>query len=129
MSDVEEADIEEEEGVASGANRRPRGWLMEDVKHVCDLWVTGELQIKDGLPLTPHRAAVAVKEVDGLETAPSAGAVAAVFKRWDRLKFATFQKSPFAFTGYTEEGQLLGLKGIQAKRKYERLDAKANTKK
>lgn len=101
---------------------------MEDVKHVCDLWVTGELQIKDNAPLTPHRAAVAVKEIDGLEEAPSAGAVAAVFKRWNNLGFATFQSAPFAFTGYTEEGQLLGLKGIQAKRKHERLDAKESTK-
>lgn len=128
MPPVDE-EIEEDEGVASGANRRPRGWLMEDVKVVCDLWVTGELKIKDGLPLTPHRAAMAVKEVDGLERAPSTGAVQAVFKRWAKLGFATFQRDPFAFTGYTEEGQLLGLRGLQQKRKAERLDARVNRKK
>lgn len=109
--------------------RRPRGWLANDVKVICDKFITGEIALEDGQALTPHRVARLVKEHDGLDEAPSTGAVAAVFKRWGDFGFATFSDKPFAFLDYTEEGRSVGLQGmIQARsdaRKNERAAAKA----
>lgn len=126
MSDEEYEDEDIEPGVASGANRRPRGWLADDVKAVCDLYVTGELQIAENKTLTPHRAASAVMKIDGLSKAPSTGAVQAVFKRWEKIGFAIFARDPFAFIDYSEEGKLLGLRGVQDRRKAERSDSRQN---
>lgn len=106
------------------SSRRPRGFLHADVKTICDLWVTGELKINGDKPLTPHRTAMAIKEVDSLDEAPSTGAVKAVFDRWKKYDFATFTENPFAFEGYTEEGQLLGWEGIMKKKRAEKADAK-----
>lgn len=115
---------EEEESIEDAVNRvksnsegrRPRGWLEHDVKQVCDKFVTGEIKLEGDPPLTPHRVSRLVKEFDGLDEAPSSGAVAAVFDRWEDIGFAIFSKNPRAFTDYTEEGQTRGLAALKAQR-------------
>lgn len=114
---------------AEKAERRPRGWLAQDVKLVCDKIITGEITLAEGQEATPHRVARLVKEMDGLDKAPSTGAVAAVFKRWEEYGFASFKQGPYAFADYTDEGRNVGLQGMiearSAARKAERQAAKA----
>jgi hypothetical protein len=116
-------------GTEAKAERRPRGWLAQDVKQVLDKCITGELSLEEGKALTPHRVARLVQVMDGLDKAPSTGAVAAVFKRWEEYGFATFSEKPYAFIDYTDQGRSVGLKGlIQARtdvRRAEREAAKA----
>lgn len=111
------------------AERRPRGWLANDVKRVCDKLITGEIQLPEGQSATPHRVAILVKDMEGLDKAPSTGAVAAVFKRWEDYGFATFKSGPYSFDDYTDQGRTLGLQGLiearSANRKAERQAAKA----
>lgn len=108
---------------------RQRGELADQVKRICDMWVTGELKIKNDQPLTPHRIAGAIKESEGLDDAPSTGAVKSVLDRWEELGFATMTTGPFAFEDYTEEGKLLGWRGLKEKRRAERADERASQKK
>ena len=126
MSEVDDLLLGDQPDEPSDDSRRPRGWLAADVKNVCDLYITGGLKIKDDKPLTPHRCALAVKELDGLDKPPSTGAVSAVFKRWKELGFATFSDEPYAFVDYTEEGRTLGLKRMQDMQRKQRADAKAS---
>ena len=123
----EEAKAAEEEANAEPEKkeRRPRGWLEHDVKQITDKFVTGEIVLegkpaKDGeeaksetLYLTPHRVARLVKDLDGLEEAPSTGAVAAVFARWEKLGFALFRLKPYAFLDYTDEAKDKGLTAMK----------------
>lgn len=91
------------------SNRRPRGWLVTDVKRICDEYVKGNVKVTDGKPLSPYRIAKLIQETEMLSEAPSSGAVAAVLKRWEAMGFAVMTKNPFGFKDYTEEGQRLGL--------------------
>jgi hypothetical protein len=117
-----------EEADTPKAERRPRGWLASDVKQVCDKFITGEIVLPEGKMLTPHRVASLVKELDNLEKAPSAGAVSAVFNRWEEYGFVRMNAKPYAFADYTDEGRNVGLNGLiearQAQRKTERAAAK-----
>lgn len=114
--------------VKSGPDRRPRGWLETDVKQVCDKFITGEVALEEGQHLTPHRVSRLVKELEGLDEAPSTGAVAAVFDRWKEIGFAVISDKPVAFVDYTEDGKSLGLAAMKAvrseNRKAERKAAK-----
>ena len=107
---------------------RQRGELADQVKRACDAWITGELEIKDEQPLTPHRISLAIKEMEGLDDPPSTGAVKAVLDRWVATGFATITQKPIAFEDYTEEGRLLGWRGIKEKRRAEQADERANEK-
>ncbi len=109
-------------------DRRPRGWLATDVKDVCDKFITGEIILPEGKTLTPHRVAVLVKEQGGLEKPPSAGAVTAVFKRWQEYKFVVMNEKPFAFSDYTDEGRNVGLAGLIEARSSARKAEKAAEK-
>lgn len=102
--------------VKTGPDRRPRGWLEQDVRQVCDKYVTGEVKMEGDPPLTPHRVARLVKELDGLDEPPSVGAVAAVFNRWEEIGFCVMTANPRAFKDYTEAGQTRGLAALKAER-------------
>lgn len=99
---------------------RPRGWLSDAVKDVCDDFLTGKIELPEGKTLTPHYVALQVAEKEGLENPPSTGAVSAVFKRWDEYGFALFHKKPFAFKDYSAQGKKVGLHGILDKRREKR---------
>jgi hypothetical protein len=94
--------------------------LQGDMKRITDLFVQGDADLTarlDGKPMTPSRVAAEVQLLRGSEKAPSTGAVAAAFKRWEDYGFATFNPKPFSFADYTDEGRAIGLKGILANRK------------
>lgn len=95
--------------------RRARGYLESDVKRVTDRFAEGVLTVEDGKLLTPHRIAKAIKELDSLEAAPSAGAVTATLKRWKEIGFADVNDAPLAFTGYTALGLSEGLTALKEK--------------
>lgn len=97
-------------------DRRPRGWLEQDVKQITDKFITGEVKLEEGQYLTPHRVARMVKELDGLDEAPSSGACAAVFHRWVDLGFAVMNDKPFSFKDYTQEGRDQGLTALKEQR-------------
>lgn len=107
---------------------RQRGELADQVKRVCDMWITGELTVKDDMPLTPHRVSLAIKEMDQLDDPPSTGAIKSVFDRWESTGFATLKSKPCAFEDYTEEGKLLGWRGIKERRRAEKSDERASQK-
>lgn len=100
----------------SGGDRRPRGWLEADVKRVTDSFVTGDLKLKEGEYLTPHRLSRLVKELDSLDEAPSTGACAAVLDRWNEIGFAKLNETPKAFLDYTDQGRNEGLTAMKAAR-------------
>jgi len=113
-------------------DRRPRGWLETDVLSITNKYITGEVTLpdKDGAAvlLTPHRIARLVKDMDGLDEAPSTGAVAAVLNRWIVVGFAEVHEKPFAFKGYTAAGEAEGLSALKAARKAKAKEARAAAK-
>ena len=113
-------------------DRRPRGWLETDVLSITNKFITGEITLpeKDGeaVLLTPHRIARLVKEMDGLDEAPSTGAVAAVLNRWIVVGFAEVHEKPFAFKSYTAAGEAEGLSALKAARKVKAKEARAAAK-
>jgi hypothetical protein len=66
--------------------------------------------------------------MEGLEDPPSTGAVKAVLDRWVDSGFATITTKPAAFEDYTEEGRLLGWRGIKEKRRAEKADERESQK-
>lgn len=112
--------------------RRPRGWLETDVLSITNKYVTGEITLpdKDGetVLLTPHRIARLVKEMDGLDEAPSTGAVAAVLNRWVEVGFIETHAKPFAFKGYTPAGETEGLSALKDARKESAKEARKAAK-
>ena len=108
--------------------RRPRGWLETDVKSVTDKFVSGEIVMKEGEFLTPHRIANLVRDLDSLDAAPSTGAVAAVLNRWKELGFITTNDKPYAFLDYTEAAKTEGLSALKQARAAERKASRAAAK-
>lgn len=124
MTVTEASEKDEKRLVKSGADRRPRGWLETDVKHITDDFVTGNIKLEDGEFLTPHRVSKLVQKFDCLDEAPSTGAVAAVFERWIELGFMVANEKPFAFLDYTEEGRAQGLTAMKAARRSAKAEAR-----
>lgn len=90
----------------SASGHRVKGALEDEVKQVTDLWVA--LKPKD--PCTPAWVA----EKINAENPPSTGAISAVFDRWAEYGFASTEKKPTRFTGYTEAGVKKGLYVLKA---------------
>lgn len=107
---------------------RPRGWLSDAVKAVCDDFVSGKIELPEGKTLTPHYVSQLVAEREKLDKAPSTGAVSAVFKRWDEYGFILTHNKPFAFKDYSAKGKKEGLHGILDKRKEQRSKDRAAAK-
>jgi hypothetical protein len=84
------------------------------------MYVSGEFTIEEGKFLTPFIVGRLLKEIDVLETAPSSGAIAAIFNKWKASGYAEFRRNPFAFVDFSEEGRSLGLEGFVAKKKADR---------
>ena len=119
---TEAPDTEDKRVVKSGPDRRPRGWLETDVKHITDDFVMGNIKLEDGEFLTPHRVSKLVQKFDALDEAPSTGAVAAVFQRWIDVGFMVANEKPFAFLDYTAEGRAQGLTAMKAARRAEKAE-------
>jgi hypothetical protein len=93
------------------AARRPKGQLEKQVREVCDRIVTGELDF-EGKPTTAHRVARVIAHEDPDYGAPSAGSIAAVFKRWESIGAAVLDEKPAQFIGYTLEASEIGFKEL-----------------
>jgi hypothetical protein len=111
------------------SERRGRGLLEADVLTITDKFVKGDVTLGDDEALTPHRIANFIKDQDGLDEAPSTGAVAAVLARWDKYGFVTLSDKPVAFASYTEAGVSDGLTALKAKHAEDRKAARAEAKK
>lgn len=103
--------------------RAARGELESWVRRECDDWLIDQ----PGSPCTPSYLADAIARVQAVSP-PSVGAINAVFERWVKLGFATVDKKPTRFTGYTKVGIELGLEGMKARVKREKAQAAANQK-
>lgn len=96
-------------------DRRTRGLLEADIKRVTDKLVAGKLELPEGTNATPHRLANLLKEEDGLDAAPSTGAVANILTRWRDWGFALVNEKPLYFKGYSAKGKEQGLDALRAK--------------
>lgn len=71
-------------------------WTVEGFEFPCTpVWISKNIAHDEAIP------------------PPSVGAINAVFNRWVALGFATIERSPVRFTGYTEEGKRLGLEKMK----------------
>lgn len=95
---------------------RPKGFLYSDIDRVLKGITTGEIQVVEGdMPYyTPYHIARLLRAVDGLESTegPSAGAVAAVFKKMEDSGYATFRRLPYAFLEFTDHARNLGVEKV-----------------
>lgn len=118
--------------------RRPRGYLTGDLNNICKMFVTGEIQLREGVYLTPSVASRLFGEIEGTpkEDLPSHGAIDRIFKRWEEIGYAELRRTPLAFVDFTEAGRELGLEELERKHavykraesliaKAERLEAEA----
>lgn len=103
-------------------------WLQNEVLTIVEQITTGEIELPAGKHATPHIVSKIVATRVGGD-APSTGAVAAVFIRWQKLGFILVNEKPFAFKAFSAAGKKLGLQGmkdeLKAKRSKERAAAKA----
>lgn len=98
----------------TATGRAARGQLEYWVKRQCDIWLLEEYSF----PCTPAWISEEIASDEAIDP-PSVGAISAVFDRWVKLGFATVEKKPSRFTGYTPEGISKGLERMkeEAKRK------------
>lgn len=96
----------------TASGRSARGELEFWVKRCCDYFVLGDIDTH--LKMTPQRISEIIADEEGIKP-PSTGAIDAVFKRWEKLGFATIERKPTRFTGYTEDGVKYGLEGLKRK--------------
>lgn len=87
------------------APRRMKGDLGLAVLSVTDEFAAGTWAPTDkegeAVPLTPHRIASRLKDRDGLDKAPSTGAITNVLKAWAEIGFATnASDKPLTFGAY-----------------------------
>lgn len=110
--------------------RRGRGELEAQVKEITDAYEAdpSKVDLPEGKTLTPHMVAKLIADKTG-EDAPSSGAVAAIFKRWDEYGYALTHDKPLAFKKVSAAGKKQGLDGLKEKhreaKKAERAAAKA----
>lgn len=98
------------------SNRRGRGALEASVLAITDAYEDDKIDLPEGKTLTPHTIANLVQEAEGLENAPSTGAVNAVLKRWDEnYGFALTHAKPYAFKAYSARGKKQGLESLKEK--------------
>lgn len=107
MSDVSTPDSE------TIRARAPRTALENDIKLVCDDYITGALVLPDGKLLTPHAIAAAVMARRTDDTKVSGGAVAACLARWTEIGYVVTNAKPVAFTDYTDAGRNDGLGALK----------------
>ena len=101
------------------SGRAGRGELELRVKQACDAWVLTQPEES----CTPQWISDWIVEEHGVSekgTAPSVGAINAVFERWTKLNFALIGRKPVRFVGYTDEGVKHGLDGLKMKAKMQR---------
>lgn len=86
------------------SGRAARGQLEAMVKEVTDTWVIEN----DRHPCTPDYVSAEIAKLHKID-APNPVGIHAVFRRWEKMNFATIEVKPVRFTGYTDEGVQRGL--------------------
>lgn len=94
------------------SGRAARGQLEDQVNEVCSTWVVEQIK----LPCTPVYISEEIARKEGIK-APSTGAIAAVFDRWERIGYAVIGKKPTRFLQYTEDAIEHGLDWIKERAK------------
>lgn len=96
----------------TSSGRAARGELELRVKQACDRWILD----KPEESCTPQWISDWIVETHGVSekgTAPSVGAISAVFDRWTAIGFALIGKKPTRFVGYMPDGVKYGLEGMK----------------
>lgn len=84
------------------AEGRGRGNLERDCFFVTRDLLSGKLSLPEGITvITPHAVGRLIKEKDGLDKAPSTGAVAANFVRWGDLGVVNLGTKPQHVKSFT----------------------------
>jgi hypothetical protein len=109
----------------SGPDRRSRGYLNSDCQRILKEYVTGEIVVNSLVKMTPSGLRLLIQEVDSLEKEdlPSAGAIGAVFDRWEKVGFATFEVDPRCFIDFTDRGKSLGFDELNRRWKEKNIDS------
>jgi hypothetical protein len=92
--------------------RAARGQLEDQVNEICSTWVVEQYK----MACTPQYIAEEIARKEGIK-APSTGAIAACFDRWEKIGYATIGRKPTRFISYTEEAVEHGLGWIKEKAK------------
>ena len=100
---------------ASSGEKRSRGLLEADVKTITDKFDAGKITLEPGQLLTPHRIGKLLVEQDGLDKAPSTGAISNIITKWGEIGFANVNAAPLAFKGYSARGRKEGLESLKEK--------------
>ena len=95
---------------ATPTGRAARGELESQVNEICLEWVLE----KYPWPCTPAFVSDKIAKKYGI-SAPSTGAIDAVYKRWEKMGYAVIGKKPTRFSEFTPDGINLGLDGMKAK--------------
>ena len=101
----------------TATGRAARGELEMWVRSVTNAWVV-ETQMDPTWKVlcTPPYIAKEISREQGV-LPPSTGAITSVLDRWTKMGYATTDKKPIRFTGYTEDGIKLGLEKMKANAK------------
>jgi hypothetical protein len=101
--------------------KRARGQLEFDVLRVCDEFTR---DIYEWQLCLPKLVAERIGKINDTEP-PSVGAIQAVWDRWVRLEFASYEKNPVRFTGFKTYSSLQTLETLKLKIKRDLKRAKA----
>lgn len=90
------------------SGRRVRGGLEDEVRKITDMWtaIASAGKIDNCTPAW-------IADMIDAEYPPSTGAITAVLERWIIVGFATVEKKPTRFTGYTTAGISKGLQVLK----------------
>lgn len=95
--------------IHSPSGRTRKGLLDTWMEQVCKIWA-----VDTSRPCTPAWISDCISMCFDVPP-PSVGAIDAVLKRWESYGFAYVEKKPTRFTGFTAEGERLGLEVMREK--------------
>lgn len=96
----------------TASGRAARGQLEAQVNSTCTTWVVDEIKYA----CTPKYISEEIAKSEGIKP-PSTGAITAVLERWTKIGYATMEKKPTRFTGFTEKAVQLGLEELKRRSK------------
>lgn len=95
--------------IHSPSGRTRRGLLEQWVEFACKLWA-----VNPSVDCTPAWLSDTISMVNSVDP-PSVGAIDSVLRRWVEVGYATTAQKPNRFTGFTPEGERLGLAVLKEK--------------
>jgi hypothetical protein len=104
--------------IHSPSGRTRRGLLEQWVEFACKIWA-----VNPSVDCTPVWLSDTISMINSVDP-PSVGAIDSVLRRWVEIGYATTKAKPNRFTGFTPEGERLGLQVLKEKN---RMQAKRYT--